>query len=74
MNQFDDDREELEVLDYLRSLTKRERQARERLRQIGYSEYDRLSNRIRRSWFRLTGQTYISRESWNQLVDKQIDK
>lgn len=54
--------------------SRRRNKYKENIRQTGYAEYDKFRHRIKRAFQALIGKRIMTREEWNSIVDKTVDK
>ena len=73
MTQFEDEGADLVLEEMIVSLMQMRAREVERIRQLGYAEYDHLQWRIRRTWQRLTRQKIMSRAKWNSFIDRSLE-
>ena len=67
------DRMEAEYIDRAFDNYQKQRKLKqEQVRKIGYAEYDKFRNRLRRAWRILWNKPCISRKEWNAIVDEVV--
>lgn len=73
MSQFEDDGLRLADDYFVQSLHEVRRKRIEKMRSVGYAEYDKPANRLSRLYRFITFKKVMTRNEWNKIVDKALE-
>ena len=74
MSQFDEDGFSLAMEEFIDGLERVQQARLQKIKELGYKEYDSFGNKARRMLKKIKGEKYLSHEEWNRIVDKAIEE